>query len=127
VCDSLAMEGPSPFGDRRPGRLRRALIYFGLAADPNAEPDDEHRREAAPRREIARPAPMEPAAPEQARKERPALHQALVYFGLAGGEPPSRYGSEIPLALDRDIDALAQRVSELEDELRRLRAERPSG
>ena len=52
--------------------------------------------------------------------------RGLLYLGLVAGEPPSRYGSEIAPALDRDLDALAQRVSALEDELRRLRAERPS-
>jgi hypothetical protein len=48
----------------------------------------------------------------------------MAYFGLADGEPPSRYGSATSPALDRDVDDLTRRVEALEEELRRRRAER---
>ena len=125
-----------PFGRRRPGRWHRALIYFGLAEERNAEAETSTsarptERQAADReaRASALPGgsdPQEraasepgPAAPPD--KERPWHRSALLYFGLVEGDPPSRYGAEVATELDDDIDELRRRVAELEEELRRYR------
>ena len=122
-----------PFGRRRPGRLHRALSYFGLAevrepeTSPSARPTE--RQSADPETRPSLPGGSDPqgrAAPETGTpapraKERSWQRSALLYFGLVEGDPPSRYGAEVDSELDGDIDELRRRVAELEEELRRSR------
>ena len=104
--------GSSPFGDgRRPGRLKRALVYFGLNADPTLAPD------ASP--EVPTPERVGQRADPSKRATRG--RQALVYFGLADDEPASRYGPAVSPALDDDVAELRRRVEALERELGRRR------
>jgi hypothetical protein len=96
--------------DERPsGPLRRVLRYFGLVSSPD-------RRFEPP----SRPTPPRPAAEPEASSEPSeftvALRKAAVYFGLADGPEPSRYG-EVKPSLDEDIDALRARIAELERRL----------
>lgn len=94
----------SPFGDRRGGRLHRALVYFGIREEPDP-PAVPRGSEPSPER----PAEPEPEHPPLTRRER-----ALVYFGLAEPRGASRYGEGVSGQLDADIDDLRRRIAELE-------------
>jgi hypothetical protein len=101
-----------PFGDEPPKhRFQRALVYFGLKADPTA-PDDS----SSPTDEETPPAADPPG------ERRDWQHKALVYFGLVDEEASSRYGAGISAALDSEIDELTRRITALEAEVRRYRA-----
>lgn len=102
------MAPQSPFGDRRGGRLHRALVYFGLRDGPElpAKPAS-----ATP---PPGPATRAPDAPKTTR-----WHNALVYFGLAEGTSTSRYGTGVSRDLDAEIDELRRRPDALERDRRR--------
>jgi hypothetical protein len=95
--------------DRPSGPFRRVLRYFGLVSSS----DERFQQPSSP-------APPRPAAEPKASSEPSevavALRKAAVYFGLADGPEPSRYG-EVKPSLDEDIDALRARIAELERRL----------
>jgi hypothetical protein len=117
----------NPFGERRPGRLHRALIYFGLAAERDAAGDTSpggaprDPEPAAPQQRRPAPAASNDSAP--APKPRTWQRNALLYFGLVDDEEQvkSRYGDGVTAKLDGDVDDLELRVAALEDELRQAR------
>lgn len=97
--------------DRPRGPLRRLLIYFGLAENPD-----------------------NPIV-EPARSTRPVLkdetlggkaRSVLAYFGLVEGEGKgdSRYGLNVKPELDDDVDALRAHIAELEARLAALETSR---
>lgn len=99
----------SPFGDRRGGRLHRALVYFGLREDPR-RPTEPPRRDDTPRSPSAPPPEPRPLTPRE---------RVLTYFGLVDLGPGSRYGEGVSGRLDADIDDLRRRIAELEAGTRR--------
>ena len=116
--------------DRPTGPLRRLLHYFGLAnaTDDRLSPTGSRRPQPA-----LAPAQEEEAEPSTVSPRRAAVERgartAMAYFGLADDDEHnrrSRYG-EVSSALDRDLDALRDRVAALEAQLDALTRESRTG